>query len=518
MAGTVGRRITAWVLALGMLVVAPTVVATAPAGAAGGGVITIGNQAISGTINPIEFDPVQFTSGACCFSYDWPIYGGLLRQTASGSYVPDLASSVTVPDPSTIDVTLRPGLVYSNGTPLDAAAVKAGFARNMTNPRPGVWDSSMSAISSIDVSGSTSLVIHFSQPVASAFYPLLGDQESFMALPTGASTGSQNTNVVGAGPFVLKTYTPGQQIVLLKNPKYWDAKDIHLSGITLVNVPQGPQQINALESGTVDIEGALPASDVPALKNIPNIQINSTFPDANYFYVPICKASGPLANLKVRQALNYATNRVAINNALLFGKGEPAWSLFPSQAAYYDTSLTNIYAFNLKKAKQLMAQAGYANGFSTSIMPLPEANTNQLAAVLQAEWKQIGINLQIVTASNYVTDLYTDHKADMGLNPSGLTGIQKLTTMYIPGSVGDICNYNSPTLNGLLQQLESLPPSSPKLKSVWAQAQQFIVKNALGIYVDYSPLITAAKKTVKNLQVIPYVGGIINYWSLSVSG
>jgi peptide/nickel transport system substrate-binding protein len=357
----------------------------------------------------------------------------------------------------------------------------------------------------------------FSQPVASTFYPLLADQESFMALPTGSSSGNPNQSVVGAGPFILKSYVEGEKIVLVKNSRYWDAKAIHLTGITFVNVPTGPQQLNSLESGLVQVEG-IPNNDIPALKAQSNLQSNSLFADASYYFVPICKASGPLANVKVRQALNYATNRTAINNALLFGKGEPAWSIFPSSSNFYDKSLTNIYAFNLKKAKTLLAQAGYPHGFSTSLMALPEASTDQLATVLQAEWKQIGVSVQIVQSSNYVTDLYTDNKAQMGLNPEGLPGIQKITTQYILGDVGDLCNYNNPALNALTKEIEALPPSSPKLKGVWTKAQDFIVKNALSIYVDYSPDVTGAAKDVKDPVNIPYVGGVLNYWVVSVPG
>jgi peptide/nickel transport system substrate-binding protein len=478
------------------------------------GDLTVGYD-LSESINPIEFDPAQFTSSACCFSYNWPIYAGLLRETTSGAYVPDLASAATVVNPSTLDITIRPGVVYSNGSPLDAAAVKAGFERNLTNPHPGVWDQSMSEISSINVTGTDSLVMNFSQPVASTFYPLLADQESFMALPTGQSSGAPNQNVVGAGPFMLKNYVEGGKIVLVKNPRYWNAKAIDLSGITFVNVPTGPQQLNSLESGLVQVN-EVPDNDIPALKAQSNLQSNSLFPDASYFFVPICKASGPLASVKVRQALNFATNRTAINNALLYGKGEAAWSIFPSSSALYDNSLTKVYAFNPGKARELLAQAGYPHGFSTSIMALPEPSTDQLATVLQAEWKQIGVSVQIVQSSNYVTDLYTDNKAQMGLNPEGLPGIQKLTTQYIPGDVGDLCNYNDPTLNALTKEVEALPPSSPKLKSVWKQIQEFVIKNALSVYVDYQPIVTGAAKDVKNLQVIPYVGGVLNYWVVSV--
>ena len=517
--GMAARRVGTAVLAAGLMIGAQVLVSgSAPAGAASGGKygdLTTG-YALSSGINPIEFDPTQFTSSACCFSYDWPIYAGLLRETVSGSYVPDLASAATVVNPSTIDITIRPGIEYSNGTPLDAAAVKAGYERNLTNPHPGVWDQSMSDLS-IDVTGTDTLVMHFSQPVASTFYPLLADQESFMALPTGSPSANPNENLVGAGPFMLKSYAQGQNIVLVKNPKYWDASAIHLTGVTFVNVPIGPQELNSLESGLVDVEG-IPDSDIPALKAQPNLQSSSAFPDASYFFVPICTASGPLANVKVRQALNFATNRVAINSALLYGKGQPAWSIFPSASAFYDKALTNVYAYNPQKAKKLLAQAGYPHGFSTTLMPLPEPQDDQLATVLQQEWKQIGVKLTIVQSSNYVTDFYTDKKAQMGLNPEGLPGIDKITTQYISGDVGDTCGYSNPTLNALTKQLEALPPSSPKLKSVWTKIQLFVIHNALSIYVVYAPEVTGAQKNVTGVQNIPYVGGVLNYWGVSVPG
>jgi len=495
--------------------------ATAPSGGAGaassdGGVLTTSYPFSNGAGTPVFFDPAQFNAVSCCFDYTWPIYGGLLRETASGAYVPDLASSVSIPDPSRLDIQLRPGLVYSNGTPLNAAAVKAGYERNLANPNTGAWDAPMYTLSSIDVTGTDSLVLHFSSPDADAFYPVLADAESFMALPTGPSNGPPNTNVVGAGPFMIKSYTPDSSLVLVKNPRYWDAKAIALSGITILNVPSGPQQINALRSGLVDVEG-VPSADFGIIKNLTSFQTSSTIPDGSYYYVPICKSSGPLANVKVRQALNYAVNRVAINNALLDGLGQPAWSLFPSSSVYYDHSLTNFYAYNLKKAKALLAQAGYPHGFSTSIMAEGLEPTDQLATVLQSEWAHIGVKVTIVQTSNYVTDLYEDHKAPMGINPTGLPGIQKLTTMYIPGgSIGDLCNYDNPTLNALTNEIESLPPNSPKLRAAWVQAQDIVTKNALGVYIDYAPVVTAASKNVRNLQEIPVAGGELNYWVVSL--
>lgn len=511
------RRVTLLLLAVGMMLTTQCVITQNRAGAASAsGVLTVG-QDLSGLVNPVEFDPQQFVNDAGFFPYDWPIYAGLLRETTSGALVPDLASKVTVPNPSAIDISVRPGAVFSDGSPFTAAAVKAGFEHNLANPHAGAWESSMYDISSIDVTGTNTLVLNFSKPVASAFYPYLADEESFISSPQTAGGGVANTNVVGAGPFLLKSYSPGEKIVLVKNPKYWNAKSIKLSGITFVDVDPGPQQINALESGQVQADVGLPTTDIPTLRGNSSLQINSSFADAGYNYAPVCKASGPLANLQVRQALNYAINRQGINRALLYGEGQPSWSIFPSSSSYYDSDLTNYYAYDPKKAKQLLAKAGYPHGFSTTMMPLPEPAMSQLATVLQSEWKQIGVNVQIIQTSDYVTDLYTDHGAAMGLNPEGEPGLQKVA-QYVPGTLGDICDYNSPTLNALYTQLQALPPNSPQLKSVWKQVQQYIIANALSFYVDYAPLVTGADKAVKNLQVIPYIGGAINYWVVSVPG
>jgi peptide/nickel transport system substrate-binding protein len=509
-------------VAVGLALTAPVVTlggsAAAASKTASGGVLTVGTDVLSGsTVGPIEFDPAKFTVALGSFSYDWPIYGGLLRQVTDGSYVPDLASQVTVPDASTIDVQVRPGVVFSDGTVLDAAAVKAGLERNLATTNKGAFNVTFFDISSIDVTGTDSVVIHFSQPVANLFYPHLADEESFIVSPKGAAAGTLESKPVGAGPFMLKSFTPSQKIELVKNPKYWDAKSIKLSGITFVETPSGPQQINSLATGLVNAEESFPINDIPALKKMSSVYTTSAFLDANYLFAPMCKSSGPLANVKVRQALSYAINRPQINAALLFGKGEPAWSFFPSSSVYYNKALTNSYRFDLKKAKQLLVQAGYPHGFSTSITPLPMPLTDQLATILQAEWKKIGVNLQIVQTTNYVNDFYIRHTAQIGLNPSGSPGVAKVTGPYVPGSIGDACSYNDPQLTTLATEASSLPASSPQLKTLWNQMQSVVMKNALSFYVAYTPVISAATKNVKNLQVIPYIGGILDYWNISVT-
>jgi peptide/nickel transport system substrate-binding protein len=488
----------------------------ARAAASRGGNLRVG-QDLSGTsVGPVHFDPAEFTVASGYFPYTWPIYAGLLRLTSAGSYVPDLASKVTVPDPQTIEITLRPKLVFSDGATLDADAVKAGIERNLGTANKGAFNASLFAISSIDVANPQSLTLHFSTPVASTFYPQLADQDTFIVSPKAIAAGDVDSAPVGAGPFVLEKFTTGDQIVLAKNPRYWNAKSIKLDGITFVNVSAGPQQINALKSDLVGAITGLAPNTVPALKGSGSLQVKSSFQDGQFLWMPMCKASGPLADKQVRQALSYAVDRKAINEALLYGQGEPAWSLFASDSALYDKSLTGVYAYNTKKAKKLLKQAGYPDGFSTSIVALPSPITDQVAQVVQEQWKKIGVNVDIVPTTDYVNDFYVRQVAEIGIVPSTRTGLNKVTGPYEPGSIGNACSYRDPTLHDLATKAQSLPPDSPQLKQVWDDMQQFVITNALSVYLDYTPVVAAGATNVQHLSTIPYIGSVLDYWSISI--
>jgi ABC-type transport system substrate-binding protein len=482
---------------------------------AGGGTLRVAQDLSGSAVGPVHFDPTEFTVATGYYPYTWPIYAGLLRLTPSGEYVPDLASKVTVPDPQTIEITLRRNLVFSDGTTLDAAAVKAGIERNLNTSHKGAFNASLFEISSIDVADPLSLTLHFSTPVASTFYPQLADQDTFIVSPKAAAAGDLDATPVGAGPFVLNKFAAGDQIVLKKNPRYWNAKAIMLSGITFVNVSPGPQQVNALKSGLVDVTTGLTPNTVPALKSS-GMQVKSSFQDGQFLWMPMCKESGPLANEKVRQALSYAVDREAINKALLFGEGEPAWTLYPSDNAFYDKSLTDVYAYNTKKAKKLLTEAGFPDGFKTSLVALPSPITNQVAQVVQEQWKKIKVDVEIVPTTDYVNDFYVRHVAEIGLVPSTRTGLNKVTGPYEPGSIGNACGYSNPTLHDLVVKAQSLPPDSPDLKKVWVDMQQFVIDNALSVYLDFTPVIAAGSPKVQHLATIPYIGSVLDFWGMSI--
>jgi peptide/nickel transport system substrate-binding protein len=480
-------------------------------------VLTVGADLSGNQCGPIYFDPEQFKVTTCYFLFDWPIYGGLLRLTPNGNLVPDLASSVSVANSTTISVQVRPGVTFSDGTPLDAASLKSGLERNISIPNKSAFNALLYDVSSIDVTGPDSVVIHLSKPVAGYFYRQLADEESFIVSPAAAAAGTLSTHPVGAGPFILKSVTPTQKIVLVKNPRYWDARDIKVSEVDFVNVAPGPQQVNAIESGLVNAEVNVPVADLPALRSNSSLNVTTTFIDGSFLWMPICKAAGPLANQAVRQALYYATNRSAINTAILQGKGEVVHGLWPSSSPLFDQNLASSYPYDPAKAKQLLAQAGYPNGFTTSVIPMPIPLADQAVQIIQSEWKQIGVRVSIMGTTNPVNDFDIRHLAPIAMFSQTRPGINKAAGPYLPGSLGNVCNYYNSTLTALVTQLEAVASDSPQANLLWQQIQQFVSNNALSIYLDWTPVVNVSTKPVQTLPTVGYVGPVIDYWDASVA-
>src|SRR5262249_45423398 len=160
--------------------------------------------------------------------YQVLFYDGLLRRTQGGGFAPDLATKATIVDPQTIDVELRQGVVFSDGTPFDADAVKAGVERNKASST-SQFQAEFAALQDITVTGPHSLRITLNQPVAGAFYRLLGGPKFFVPSPKAVRDGVDlDQHPVGAGAFVLDSFASGQKLEATKNPKYFDAKNVKL--------------------------------------------------------------------------------------------------------------------------------------------------------------------------------------------------------------------------------------------------------------------------------------------------
>ena len=284
------------------------------------------------------------------------LFDSLLHKEADGSLVPSLATGATVVDPQTIKVELRPGVKFQDKTPLDAEAVKATILRNR-DANSVAFPAQIKNVSSVDVDSPTSLTIHLDSPVAGAFYPLLGGLATMPVSPTALAKNDPDpiSNPLGAGPFMVKEYEPEQRMLLTKNPNYWNAKKIKLGGVEYVQAPTGPPAITALRGDAVDVIG----TDVTQAKalNSGGLKTASGSSGTSLLWFNLCKSHKPLDDVRVRQALNYALDRDALNSAVVDGQGQVAWSMVPPNNSLYDPTLEKHYAYNVDEGQEA-AEAG----------------------------------------------------------------------------------------------------------------------------------------------------------------
>ncbi len=442
---------------------------------------------------PVAFDPVKETIDDTGDLIGQLVDDSLLRPQPNGSLTPELATAAAIVDPSTIAIKLRSGVRFQDGTPLNAAAVKFTILRNAASSS-AAFPAPIHDVSSVDLTGDLGLTIHLSQPDAGAFYPLLADMSTMPVSPTAVAKNDPNpvTNPLGAGPFRVKQYVENQSLTLVKNTSYWNAKNIKLGGIDFVDEASNtPSPINALRAGTVDAISTN-ITQVGALKG-GGITTSLTASTTSKLYFPLCATKGPLANVKVRQALSYGLNRKAINQALVGGKGELAWGLVPASSNLFPSDLDNYYAYNPAKAKKLLAQAGYAKGLTLTMAPGVSTDLQQLAEIAQQEWKKIGVNLQLTTTSpaSYVQDVFVNHLYNLTDADVVRSGLDAISFIYTPGHLGDLCGYDNPALDATVTQMSSLAPNNPQYIALWKQAQDFIVKNALAVWGVWLPTVIA---------------------------
>ena len=493
-----GTRTARMMRTIGGLAIATVIAASVMGGAAGAapsgkaaydpkGVLRWATD-LSGPGEPV-FDPAQMTVSDSGTALGQLLYDTLLRKQPDGSLTPQLAAKATIDDPQTLTVELRPGLKFQDGTPLDAAALAFTILRNRDTTSvafaPQIHD-----VTSVDVVNPTTVKINLSKPEAGAFYPLLAGLSTMPVSPTAVKRDDPDpiANPLGAGPFRVAQYDRLQKLVLEKNPQYWNAKQIKLGGIEYVNAPAGPTAVNSLQAGTVDVIGS-DVSQVPGLEG-GNIAIATASSPTSLLWFPLCKNKPPLDDPKVRQALNYALDRDAINEGLAEGKGEPAWSLVPPSSSLYASKLDEHFARNPKKARTLLKQAGYPDGVKLSLIPSPGLGI-PLAEIAQQSWAEAGIDVEIVPSGNIVQDLFVNQNANMGSATVVRGGLDALQTIYTPGNLGDLCNYEDPELTGIINELASLPSTDPAYAETWARAQEFVIDNALSVYGVWLPAVIA---------------------------
>ena len=354
----------------------------------------------------LEQDPVHIAPfGAILTSNHWgkePMYESLIEWDAKLNQRPALAESWKVVDPRTIDFTLKRGVRFHNGKEVTAADVKYSVEGWLNPPLPGsaTTVNQVPSIESAEVRSKYVVRIKLKKPDARLFGFLAWTRYSAI-VPEGMY---QQVNAgregIGTGPFRLTSFTPGQGTEYQAYTNYRKKGLPYLSQLSLPTMPDEQARIAALRAGAID--GATLSAD-----GAKTFQGNSNFTvlrglTAAFRELQMTQKAGedkPWHDVRVRQAVNFAINRQQIIDRVYNGFGEYSGHVPPGYGPWPLTraELRNNYLkFNLAKARTLMRQAGFGNGFqvtmSTFSTPL---DFGQVAAVIKSQLDQIGIDVNI---------------------------------------------------------------------------------------------------------------------------
>jgi peptide/nickel transport system substrate-binding protein len=378
-----------------------------------------GSTTDNGTLNwaaayaPSSWDPVVNGSGAA-FRITSLAYSSLTSTNAKGEAVPALAKSWKYnSDGTQVTFTLRSGLKFSDGSALDSSAIKTYLGRAQTQKNSALVGEGISVIKSIDTPSATSVVLNLSQPDYQL--PLvLAERVGQITNPKYSAT-DLNAKPEGAGPFKAVSIVAGSKATFVKNPYYWDAKDIHIQNVTVSFGVDSASIVSGLQSGVYNFAD-LAASQAKAAKAADLDVIVQ--PGFNATNLSVNTSIAPFNNPKVLEAVNYAINRKAIVDNVDFGYGTAAYEPFPSNYIAYDKGSANKYPFSVSKAKQLLAEAGYPNGIKVAFTVGPTSSTAE-NELIQSQLKAVGITATLKVDPNWATSFFAKK---LPLSTYGTTG------------------------------------------------------------------------------------------------
>ncbi|WP_018637309.1 ABC transporter substrate-binding protein [Parafrankia elaeagni] len=352
-------------------------------GSGGGGMLRWGWALVT------SWDPITSSAGWDVHALSL-VYAGLTRLDEKATPVPALASSWEYnADGTAVTFHLRPGLTFSDGTALDAAAVAKSLLRGRDAPNSLVAAQLTSIADVVAVDAAT---VRLDLKNTDHQLPAILAGKTGMIVSPKAIDGDEKglaTRPVGAGPFQLTSYVPNDSAKLTRFAGYWDAANIHPQAFELHMPPEAATAVAALQSGRLDV-ATVPASQVEAVKAAGfEVQI---IPSLVISVLDVNNTTAPFDDPKVVRAIKHAIDRKALVDTVQFGIGDVNYQPFPKGHPGHVDDLENAYPYDPALARRLLAEAGHADGTD---LTLTTAIVEGLPEQIQAQLGKVGIRVRL---------------------------------------------------------------------------------------------------------------------------
>lgn len=326
---------------------------------------------------------------------------------------------------------------------------------------------------------------------------------------------------IGTGPFVFVNYQVDQAIRFVANPDYWKGKAA-IDRLIFSITPDATARYKKVQSGACDLMDFPNQADISRMKDDPKIQLQS-HEGLNVAYIALNAEKKPLDNVKVRQALNYATDKQAIIEAVYNGAGVIAKTPLPPTIWGYNDNITG-YPYDLEKAKQLLAEAGYPDGFELELWVQPvvrnsNPNPRRMAELLQADWAKIGVKAKLVSYE-WGDYLKRSRAGELEAGIYGWSGDNGdpdnfLSPLLSCGTIGssNYARWCNADYDALLNKAISLNDKDQRV-ALYEQAQEIFKEQAPWVVIAHSITYTPMSLRVQNYTHNPF--GYTAFYGISL--
>ncbi len=317
------------------------------------------------------------------------IMRGLLGFDGDGNLTAELAESWSLADDKTYAFKLRDNAVFSNGKPVTSKDVAWTIGKIIAKDSTAYFKGNLTCIKEVKVLDDKNFELKLDAPNATLLQVLANYHCPIL------SAESTTDNSIGSGPFVMTKSERGVFIELKRFDKYYKKDEPYLDGIRMTAYPDENLRYAALQSGDVDIIEYVPWSKFDAISKDPNLQLQTSL--GPWMFLMFNCSKGPFADKRVRQAVGYAIKRQDVVDAAFAGRGEPLTHLPNPQGSTIKLDFTKAqWSYDMEKAKSLLADAGYPNGFDCTLLATSTYAMHQdTASIVQAYLQMVGINAKL---------------------------------------------------------------------------------------------------------------------------
>ncbi|MFS8493253.1 MAG: ABC transporter substrate-binding protein [Limnochorda sp.] len=477
-----------WLVLLAVLAAIPLLGATAAAQAPEpryGGTLRVAIAA-----EPPGLDPTISTSQEIARIVYGNVHQGLVRIDREGRIVAALAERWTVSDDGTVyTFHLRPGVRFHDGSELDAGDVLEMLQR-ATDPHSGhthpEYYRDITAFEAVDP---LTVRIELARPNAEFLYNLA--RPDSVIFPAGTAA-QQAANPVGAGPFRVVAWQRGSRVILARFDQYYDPALPYLDGVEFRFMPDPNTQLAALLAGDIDVIGyGLTPENGLILQNQPGFKLVEGSSTSEVI-LAMNHSRSPFHDRRVRQAITHAINRPLVIEAAMFGFGIPIGShMTPAEPYYLD--LTDHTPYDPERARALLAEAGYPQGFTATLaLPAPYEYARRAGEVVAEQLRQVGIQLrlEIVEWTTWLARIFNQAEYDMTI-----IGHAEPLDIGIYGNPNYYFRYDSPVVQELLNQVTATFDEGARAQ-LYGQIQRQIADDAVNVFLFALPYLAAMRADV----------------------